>query len=45
MKRGRRDVLIGGSELAMVYIYKYLRPLLLPDGPKNESLLGKGSFF
>lgn len=25
MKRGRRDVLIGGSELAMVYIYKYAR--------------------
>ena len=27
MKKGRRDVLIGGSELIMVYIYKYLRPL------------------
>ncbi len=27
MKKGRRDVLIGGSELTMVYIYKYLRPL------------------
>jgi dehydrogenase/reductase SDR family member 7B len=27
MKRGRRDVLIGGTELIMVYIYKYLRPL------------------
>jgi hypothetical protein len=27
MKRGRRDVLIGGSELLMVHIYKYLRPL------------------
>lgn len=27
MKRGRRDVLIGGSELAMVYIYKYARRL------------------
>lgn len=25
MKKGRRDVLIGGSELAMVYIYKYAR--------------------
>lgn len=25
MKRGRKDVLIGGSELAMVYIYKYAR--------------------
>jgi len=27
MKRGRRDVLIGSSELAMVYIYKYARQL------------------
>ena len=27
MKRGRKDVLIGGTELAMVYIYKFLRPL------------------
>jgi short-subunit dehydrogenase len=27
MKKGRRDVLIGGSELAMVYIYKYARGL------------------
>lgn len=27
MKKGRRDVLIGGFELAMVYVYKYLRPL------------------
>jgi dehydrogenase/reductase SDR family member 7B len=27
MKRGRRDVLIGGTELLMVYIYKYFRPL------------------
>lgn len=27
MKRGRRDVLIGGGELAMVYIYKYARRL------------------
>ena len=27
MKKGRRDVLIGGSELAMVYIYKYMRRL------------------
>ncbi|MEX0983083.1 MAG: SDR family NAD(P)-dependent oxidoreductase [Bacteroidales bacterium] len=27
MKHGRRDILIGGSELVMVYIYKYLRPL------------------
>jgi len=27
MKRGRRDVLIGGSELMMVYIYKYARRL------------------
>jgi short-subunit dehydrogenase len=25
MKKGRRDVLIGGSELTMVYIYKYAR--------------------
>ena len=27
MKKGRRDVLIGGFELIMVYIYKYVRPL------------------
>jgi len=27
MKKGRRDVLIGGSELLMVYIYKYVRKL------------------
>lgn len=27
MKKGRRDVLIGGSELVMVYIYKYARGL------------------
>ena len=25
MKKGRKDVLIGGSELAMVYVYKYAR--------------------
>jgi len=25
MKRGRKDVLIGGGELAMVYVYKYAR--------------------
>jgi len=27
MKRGKRDVLIGGTELTMVYIYKFMRKL------------------
>lgn len=27
LKRGRRDVLIGGKELLMVYIYKYMRKM------------------
>ncbi len=30
MKQGRRDVLIGGTELIMVYIYKYARRLYYP---------------
>ncbi len=27
MKRNRKDVLIGGSELIMVWIHKYCKPL------------------